>query len=196
MAATQARSARQFRAMAAERAQARATLATLHRATAALRALDEAAGVADSVLWAAEPERDDALVERALAYREAEERRAARGGRSGPRASQSAESAGDDSDEYDPCAAAAPDSVHAEAATVEAHCKAGDNGSSGEEGGALPGSAAAAVWLSKTPPQRLDTVIAELRGRHCYCLFCGTAYADAERLAVRCPGPTEADHEL
>lgn len=43
--------------------------------------------------------------------------------------------------------------------------------------------------------ERLARVLAYLRDRHCYCLFCGCHYEDAPDMQQHCPGPSEDDHE-
>ena len=42
---------------------------------------------------------------------------------------------------------------------------------------------------------QLDELLGYLRGRHCYCLYCGCSYDSAEQLAASCPGVSEQDHE-
>lgn len=43
--------------------------------------------------------------------------------------------------------------------------------------------------------ERLAQLLAYLRDRHCYCLFCGCRYEDPPDMQQHCPGPAEADHE-
>lgn len=43
--------------------------------------------------------------------------------------------------------------------------------------------------------ERLAQLLAYLRDRHCYCLFCGCRYEDPPDMQQHCPGPSEADHE-
>lgn len=40
----------------------------------------------------------------------------------------------------------------------------------------------------------LGAVLAYLRERHCYCLYCGVQFADQADMASGCPGPGESDH--
>ncbi|XP_033835555.1 G patch domain-containing protein 11 [Periophthalmus magnuspinnatus] len=42
---------------------------------------------------------------------------------------------------------------------------------------------------------KLHILTSYLRGRHFYCLWCGTTYNDEEDLCSNCPGDTAADHE-
>lgn len=42
---------------------------------------------------------------------------------------------------------------------------------------------------------KLQILTSYLRGRHFYCLWCGTTYNNEEDLCSNCPGDTAADHE-
>lgn len=46
-----------------------------------------------------------------------------------------------------------------------------------------------------TSYDKLHILTSYLRGRHFYCLWCGTTYNDEEDLTSNCPGDTAADHE-
>lgn len=46
-----------------------------------------------------------------------------------------------------------------------------------------------------TSYDKLHILTSYLRGRHFYCLWCGTTYNDEEDLCSNCPGDTAADHE-
>ncbi|CAL1578258.1 unnamed protein product [Knipowitschia caucasica] len=46
-----------------------------------------------------------------------------------------------------------------------------------------------------TPFDKLHILTSYLRGRHFYCLWCGTTYNDEDDLSSNCPGDTAADHE-
>lgn len=51
------------------------------------------------------------------------------------------------------------------------------------------------AWQALTPAEQLAALIDRLRGRYCYCLYCGCHYDSAFDLQQHCPGPSEADHE-
>uniref|UniRef100_A0A6T8WGS4 G-patch domain-containing protein n=1 Tax=Chlamydomonas leiostraca TaxID=1034604 RepID=A0A6T8WGS4_9CHLO len=42
--------------------------------------------------------------------------------------------------------------------------------------------------------EQLHTMLAFLRSKHQYCVFCGCAYSSAEELGEHCPGEAEDDH--
>ena len=46
-----------------------------------------------------------------------------------------------------------------------------------------------------SPGAQLAAVLEHLRGRYCYCLYCGCRYEDADDMQQHCPGPSEGDHE-
>jgi len=41
---------------------------------------------------------------------------------------------------------------------------------------------------------QLDEICDQLRGTHCYCIYCGCAYASSDELLVSCPGTSLDDH--
>ncbi|EIW82229.1 hypothetical protein CONPUDRAFT_136758 [Coniophora puteana RWD-64-598 SS2] len=55
--------------------------------------------------------------------------------------------------------------------------------------------AQAAHFLGLGPRDRLRELLAYLRDRYSYCLWCGTEYDGSEDLAANCPGPTEEEHD-
>ncbi|KAM4694118.1 G patch domain-containing protein 11 [Discoglossus pictus] len=42
---------------------------------------------------------------------------------------------------------------------------------------------------------KLQVLTSYLRGRHYYCIWCGTAYQDEDDLSSNCPGDTSEDHD-
>ena len=57
------------------------------------------------------------------------------------------------------------------------------------------GDAEWAAWQALPPGAQLAAVLEHLRGRYCYCLYCGCRYEDADDMQQHCPGPSEGDHE-
>lgn len=49
-------------------------------------------------------------------------------------------------------------------------------------------------WEALPAPEQLTQLIAYLRTRYRYCMFCGVQYDDAHDLREHCPGPLEEDH--
>ena len=49
-------------------------------------------------------------------------------------------------------------------------------------------------WQALPVGERLAAVLAHLRRRYCYCLFCGARFDGEADLAAHCPGPSEDDH--
>ena len=66
----------------------------------------------------------------------------------------------------------------------------------GQKGGGIGGAVEAAPPLDAAALRvQLAALLAYLRARHRWCVFCGCAYASAEELAAECPGVYEEDHE-
>lgn len=74
---------------------------------------------------------------------------------------------------------------------------AGQAGDAGVEEDQAAAAAAAELeaWQSLTPAEQLAALIDRLRGRYCYCLYCGCHYDSDADMREHCPGPSEADHE-
>ena len=51
------------------------------------------------------------------------------------------------------------------------------------------------AWQALPPADQLAAILARLRGRYLYCLYCGCRYDSASDMQRNCPGPLEADHE-
>jgi hypothetical protein len=83
------------------------------------------------------------------------------------------------------------------AAAAEA-VRGGPRGVEEEEEEEAAAAAAAAAGDEPSPEalqRRLDALVDYLRGRYCFCLFCGTEFEGAEDMGRHCPGPGEEDHE-
>ena len=78
----------------------------------------------------------------------------------------------------------------------EAAAAAAAGGEGGGEGDEERARAAEwEAWAATPPANQLAALLARLRGRHSYCLYCGCRYEDEADLLEHCPGPTEGDHE-
>ncbi|PSC75301.1 DNA-directed RNA polymerases IV and V subunit 3 [Micractinium conductrix] len=175
-----------YQARAAAAAAARRLEGQLRKAQQVCETLDTATGVTHNVMWQQPPAAAAADV-------------AAAGGAAADDLLEAAE----------PChraeAGAAVRAGREEAADFEAlyrrqHEAAAAAAAGGEGGGEGDEERARAAeweaWAATPPANQLAALLARLRGRHSYCLYCGCRYEDEADLLEHCPGPTEGDHDL